>query len=247
MRTRERAIIYTALAALAAVNIITLMGRDGAAAYAKEALELKERGPAKSLTLVDPDNATDNVVVRNTAGHIAWGEQAYQQSYSMAFIHVGKPLYQLMTTEQYQEPLTELRERLQAEGQERDDELRSVYEQMQQLDPQSPEMQDLQQRFQKLRQEFEQWRQKAQREAAKLEAKQIMAAYDEIIAAVEVVAEQRNIDLVLRFLPHGAEQDTELQSPDQANSIIRGRTALKYPDDLDITTAVMEELALEVE
>jgi len=239
------------LIGLAVVNIVTLFN-DGipgrsSAAYADQARPLEELGPAKSLTLVDPDNATDNVVLRNTAGHVAWGEQAYQQSYSMAFIHVGKPLFQLMMTEQYQEPLDDLRERLQAEGKERDEELRSVYERMQELDPQSPDMKDLQERFQQLRQQFEQWRQQAQREAAKLEAKQIMAAYDEIVAAVEVVAEQRDIDLVLRFLPMGAEDDTELQSPDQANSVIRGRTALKYPDRLDITTAVLEELALEVE
>lgn len=252
MHTRERTIIYTALIALAATNIVTMFnsnpaGRSGSAAYAEDPLPLQELGPAKSLTLVDPEHADAAAVLRNRAGHVAWADDAYHQSYSIAFIHVGKPLYQLMMSEPYQDPITELRERLQAEGQQRDDTMRDLYERIQGLDPQDPQMSELQQQFNQLRQEFERWRQQAQRQASKLEAEQVMKAYDEIVAAVEVVAERRDIDLVLRFLPMGAEDEAELQSPDQANAVIRGRTALKYPEDLDITAAVMEELALEVE
>jgi hypothetical protein len=83
------------------------------------------------------------------------------------------------------------------------------------------------------------------RQLGRLAAGQIERAYRDLIAAVEVVAERRRIDLVFRFIP----TDNEFQaiSPPQAYTGIHARIALKYPPGLDVTDEVMEELALEVE
>ena len=64
-------------------------------------------------------------------------------------------------------------------------------------------------------------------------------------AAVDVVAERRNIDLVYRFVP--TEREFEALTPDVAEKEVFLRAALRYPEDLDITNDILEELSLELE
>ena len=77
----------------------------------------------------------------------------------------------------------------------------------------------------------------------KLTADQIEDAYRDLVAAVEVVSERRQIDLVFRFIPTDA--DFLTQNPPQAYIAVRARIALKYPEALNITDEVLEELAVE--
>ncbi len=50
---------------------------------------------------------------------------------------------------------------------------------------------------------------------------------------------------MLRFIP--ADLDFDAVNPAQAYTGIRGRLALKYPESLDLTDDVIEELGLELE
>ena len=76
-------------------------------------------------------------------------------------------------------------------------------------------------------------------------AEQLEKAYREMIDAVEVVADRMDIDIVYRFIP--TSEAFEAENPEQAMMAIRLRTALRYPEQLDITDAVLEEMSLEAE
>ena len=75
-----------------------------------------------------------------------------------------------------------------------------------------------------------------------LETQQIELAFRELVLAVEVVAEQKNIDIVYQFV--ATADDFATSNPGRATLAIRERAALVYPEQLDITDAVLEELAL---
>lgn len=250
MRNSERIIIYAALAALGAFNILFLTAGNGFYAMAQgeaDAVTAEKLGPAESLTLIDPENKSKALVLHNRKQHLSWGDEPYHAARSMAFLHVGKPLYGLISSEPYAQPIQDLRNELAAEAQQRDSDMRAQYEQVQALDPKDPATAERQQDFVKQRDMFQRWLQESQSRIARMEADALLRAYDEIVAAVEVVAERKKIDLVLRFLPSELGEDTEVVTADQAQAVIRGRTAVKYPEELDLTNAVMEELSLEIE
>lgn len=247
MKRNERVIVYGLLAVLSVGTALSLLSGNSGAAWAAYAAQLEKLGPAEALVLAESDSPDKSMELRNRDGRLSWSDDAYDRAYSLALVHVGKPMFGLLMSEPYQEPLNELRDELTADGQDRDQELRALFDQLQGLDQNSPDFADLQRRFGQLRQQMQQWQNQAAQRMAKLESEMLLKAYDEVVAAVEVVAERRDIDIVLRFLPLELEEETEVVSPEQAQTVIRGRTALKYPDALDITNAVMEELALEVE
>ena len=66
-----------------------------------------------------------------------------------------------------------------------------------------------------------------------------------VVGYVEIVADRKGIDTVYRFIP--TSEPFEAENPEQAMMAIRLRDALRYPEELDITTDVMEELHLEEE
>ena len=76
-----------------------------------------------------------------------------------------------------------------------------------------------------------------------LAAKHLEQAYRDMIDAVNVVGERLDIDIVNRFIPTSEEFD--LRSVESVTMAIRLRPALRYPEALDITIEVMEELSLD--
>ena len=243
MDTRERILIYGAMTVLGAMNIAVLSDGHSGSAWADNPADQERLGPATALTLIDDEGS--ELDLRNTDGRLAWEDNEYARAYSVAFVHVGKALGPLMKADEYVEEYS----RLEAEIREKDDELSQAIlaftEEHQNMTPDDPALGQAQQAFQTLLQQREQWRMSGSRQLGLLAAGQIERAYRDLIAAVEVVAEQRRIDLVFRFIP----TDNEFQavSPPQAYTGIHARIALKYPAGLDVTDAVMEELALEVE
>jgi hypothetical protein len=86
------------------------------------------------------------------------------------------------------------------------------------------------------------WREGSMRIREKFLAQQIEEAYRELVAAVEIVAERREVDLVIRFMPTGDpfEADTLMTAREQ----VLGRTFLEYPDAIDLTAEVLRELGI---
>ena len=243
MNNRERIVIYGAMALLIALNITVLANGRGSQSWAEGPANREQLGPAGTLTLVDAED--DLLVLRNTDGRLAWADGNHARALSIAFVHVGKAMGPLLEAGEYQEEY----DVLDAEFRERDKELADALfafrEEHKDTQPSDPDAADIQQAFQAMLQQREQLRAEGTRRLGALAASHIERAYRDLVAAVEVVAGQRGIDLIYRFIP----TDDEFQSitPPQAYTSVRARIALKYPLGLDITDEVMEELALEVQ
>jgi Skp family chaperone for outer membrane proteins len=238
MNTRERIVIYGALGALALLNLTALFGRAGTVALADgpEA----GLGPTESLTLVEGDK---RLVLRSRGERLAWSDSAHDRLYSIGFVHVGRAVGPLLQAEAYQDELTRLTDELQKTDNEMTARITAFLEENRDLRPDDPRAAEIQQAYQGMMQELERVRMEGTQKVAALQAEQAERAYRDFVAAVEVVAERHGIDLVLRFIPTADEFNAA--NPPAAYTAIRARLAVTYPDGLDITDEVLEELALQ--
>ncbi len=247
MNNRERIVIYGLLAALVAGNVSVMMGVTSTAALAGPAATAVrgDAPPAVPAVTLEGEVDTGDLVLRNREGRLAWGESAHDRAYSVGYVFIGKVLPQLMRSEELQEDrdrlIAELTEIAQ-DYQERLDELRGRVEGMK---GESEDAQALYQEWQALYKEHAAWQQQAMGRRGRLEAEHLELVYREMIEAVEVVADRKDIDLVYRFIPPG--EAFNAQAPEQAMMAIRLRTILRSPDELDLTVEVLEELSLEIE
>ena len=196
-------------------------------------------GPADSLELT----GDTPLIIRNTDGRISWDEQPTSQAWSIGAVHIDQVIKKLLQTEDYlgqrQEMETELKE-LEQEFNEQAMGIQEEYGEIGEDDPNFPEAQG---RMQALMQEYQQFTQAARGQITQLEAQQLERSYRELIEATEIVADKRSIDFIYRFIPTGEPFGT--QNADQALLQIQLRTFLKYPEAVDITQHVMDELDLE--
>ena len=245
MPSRERITIYALLAILIALNLSLLLGRGGTPAFADpQAAGVGELGPAQSLTLQGEAEAKD-IVLRNRSGRLAWGEAPCDRAYSVGYVYIGKVLNQLMKSEAFEEERQPLMEELQETEAEYRQRLDGIQKRLRELDPNSEEARATYEQGSSVYEEFMNWQQSALRRSGKLDAEQLERAYRELVAAVEIVADRKGIDTVYRFIP--TSEPFEAENPEQAMMAIRLRDALRYPEELDITADVMEELHLEEE
>ena len=96
--------------------------------------------------------------------------------------------------------------------------------------------------MQGLMQEYQQFAQMAQGRMAQLQAEQLERSYRDLIEAVEVVADKAEIDLVYRYIP--TSEPFMNSTVEQAMLQIQMRPFLRYPDSIDLTAKVLEELDL---
>ncbi len=243
MSNRERFVIYAALALLAAMNIAVLANGRGGSAWAQGPAELTHLGPAGSLTLAGAEDGL--LVLRNAEGRLSWSDTDYARSFSIAFVHVGQAMGPLLEADEYVDEYKELEAGFIERDQEIADAIDAFRQEHQDITPDDPGIADVQQAFQAMMQQREQMRVNAGQRLGKLAADHIERAYRDLVAAVEVVADRRGIDIVYRFIPTA--NDFSSASPQQSYTGVRARVALKYPPELDITDEVMEELSLEVQ
>jgi hypothetical protein len=115
------------------------------------------------------------------------------------------------------------------------------------LTPDDSEFEAISKEGQGLLQQRDMLIQQANAAKATLGAEQVERAYRELVDAINVVADRLEIDMVHRFIPTddpfevqpgpGAFQAAMLQ--------IRLRSVLRYPEDIDITSEVLDELGIE--
>ncbi len=242
MNSNERIAIYGALAVLLALNLSTMLGLGSPGALADATSVEDELGPAATLTLTDED---ESLVLRNTAGRLAWADNAHGRAYSVAFMAPGKAMEPLLEADQLVEERQALDDELRTNDQEFQRRIKAYEQQNAGVTPDDPRAAEVQQTYQAMRVEYEQWRAQANARMGQLTASQIEQAYRDMVAAVEVVAERKGIDIVYRFIPTADEFGAV--NPPQAYLAAAQRLALVYPDALDITDAVLEELSVETE
>ena len=96
MKRTERLFIYPVLIVLLVLNAVLVLSNTGRTAMAEAAAWLGDLGPADALKLVDGDK---EMVIRNKAGRLAWGEDGFHQTYTVAFMDISKILNPLMETD----------------------------------------------------------------------------------------------------------------------------------------------------
>jgi Skp family chaperone for outer membrane proteins len=245
MNTRERCIVYSVLAMLALSQALVLLSTGaGSQSWASARALFEEIGPATAVRLVDEDNSSaKEVVLRNEEGRLRFGDSAHSAAYSVGFVHVGKALGQLMESES----MKDARARLDEELNEKDEQFRSrmqaFEEEHRDMKPDDPNVDDVRNQYRGLLEEFQRWQMEKMGQREKLFAEQVEQAYRDVVAAVDVVADRSNVDIVYRFIP--TEDEFEATSPAAAYDAIRARVAIKYPDGLDLTDPVLEELDLD--
>ena len=110
------------------------------------------------------------------------------------------------------------------------------------LTPEDPKFPEAQERWQQMMQEYQQWQQGTMAIQQKLGSEQIEAAYRELVDATDIVAERLGVEMVIRFVP--PDEPFESETLDQASDQVGRRLFLKYPDSIDITAKIEEELGL---
>ena len=245
MTTRERVIVFGTLALLVALNVPRLFEMTGSTpAHANPAPSSFSMWPVDDLTLSGADG---DLLLRNVNGRVAWGDEPSDQARSLAFVSLGSIMQQLMARDEFETRRTELREELAAQDQTYVEQLQALDAQGRTLDPEQDgdQLQGLYEQWQAIQQQYNQWQQNAVARTGELETTFLRQSYEEMVEAVNVVAEKRSIDLVFQFTP--ADAPFEAENPGQAMSTIRMRMAMRYPKELDITDYVLEEMGLELE
>jgi hypothetical protein len=125
------------------------------------------------------------------------------------------------------------------------DALESIRDQMEGLEQDDPNALALASEGRNLLEQRRGFIQAAQMAQSQLAGTQLERAYREVVDAVKIVAEARDVDLVHRFIP----TDDAFKSTTAADATleIRLRSLLVYPNDLDITGDVASELGIELD
>ena len=238
MHRIERATIYTTLVILAIAVMSQRPGLTPAADAGAPAAE-EVLGPADRLVLNGADGAVN---VKAAGDGVGWGESPYQRTWSVATVDVPKLVRTLMESDRFDEDRTQLREEADAQNQEFQERFGAFQDEHSAVTPESPEFPEVQARFQEMMQEYQQWQQGTMAIQQKLGAEQIETAFKEMVEAIDIVAEEEGIDLVLRFVP--VDQPFGVEMMDAANLQVQRRAILHYPDTIDITAKVEQELGL---
>lgn len=246
MPRNERSLLFTIVGLLAILNVVLLLQPATPVAQADDAASADPTlGPAAAIELTPGSAEGEAITLRNEEGHIAWGEHPQQRVWSMGYVHIGPMLNQLMDAEEFKEE----REGLSAELKEKDEEisamLQEIQEEFNELGDDEVARQEIMQRGQSLYEEYQKFQQQAEMLQQGLAADQIERAYRELVAAVNVVADRLDLDLVQRFIP--TEDEFQGLNIETAMQEIRLRSMLRYPEGCDITSEVREELNLESE
>lgn len=200
-------------------------------------------GPASELVL--EGEGGDPVTLKADEGHLAWGDAPSHRAWSEAWVSIGPLLDHLMRSESFQEERRKLGEEMQEDEQIIVDALESIRDQMEGLEPDDPDVQALAEEGRNLLQQRQAFMQAAQVAQSQLAGTQLERAYRELVDAVKIVAEAKDIDLVHRFIPTD-EPFNSTAAPD-ATLEIRLRSLLVYPEDLDITKDIADELGIDLD
>lgn len=246
MFRNERTLLLSFVGLLTMLNFVLLMQGGPTTANADEADSIDPvLGPAAGLTLTDTGEDGTEMTLKNKDGHLSWGDEPQQVTFSEGYVHIGALLTQLMDSEQFEEERVEL----QAEIKERGDEYNEKLEEIQQEWEESAEdeavQEEIRRRGQQLYQEYQQFQQQVDALQQGLTADQLERAYRDLVSAVNVVADRLKIDTVYRFIP--TEDEFTSVTIDAAMMEIRLRSLLRYPDECNITSDVIEELNLNQE
>jgi len=234
MRLTERFVIYGLIATL----LVVVLSQQRPPAIASTPLA-DEVGPTDALVL---RGSKGDLKVRNGDGRIAWGDRPTDRAMSVAFVDADRIMSAFMEGDRLADARKSMEERHEARGKEIQQKRDDFMKEFGKVEPGHPDFDRAMEAWGALRTTMESWREEMGKEYEGLLKEQIGSAWKEILAGVDVVAERRGIDIVLRFVPATKEFDAE--DPEGGIHQIFSRTALRMPEALDLTSDVLRELNL---
>ena len=239
MHRYERLVVHSLLALLTVAMLADFGGRESVA-IGDDAEPAKETlGPADELIL---RGKSVDLTLRDDDGDLAFGDDPTARAWSIGAVNVPKLLGLLMESDRFGEDRKEIQATAETQIATFEAQFKDFQEEHVDVTPESPEFPEVQARFQAMMQEYQTWQKGTMAIQQRLGAEQIEVAYRELIEAVDIVAEKRNIDIVTRFVP--TSDPFKADSMELASEQVRRRLFLRYPDAIDITEAVSAELGL---
>ncbi|MSQ90448.1 MAG: OmpH family outer membrane protein [Phycisphaerales bacterium] len=193
-------------------------------------------GPADGLVLT----GKETLRVTNEAGRLGWSDQPGSRAFSLGTVHVGRILNALMKSDKYQREREEFDAARAAKGKEFESRYKELMEKAQGLTPESPEFPAMREEFEGFQKEASDWNNLNETEGRAMVARHYQGAYADLRAAVDVVADRRKIDLVMRFVPPAEEIKPGDES--EIGRQLLARTFLRSPDAIDITEDILTEM-----
>jgi len=244
MSPRERVAVFSLLFAVLLINAAVLVAAAARPALAGARLLLDTLGPTDGVIFSSAEGEEEQITLRAEGGHLAWSDSPHARMYSVAFVNQQDIISKLLETETYMQDRERLTGEIQKEQEEwsrKETELREKYADFTGAD--DPRAEEARADFGELQAGFVEWQNTANERVNEMAVNQLKQAYQEILDAVDVVADRAGIDIVLRFTPRDAELAEGISG--QTMLDIRMRSALRYPDGLDMTPEVLEEMALD--
>ncbi|MSR69346.1 MAG: OmpH family outer membrane protein [Phycisphaerales bacterium] len=221
-----------------ALTALFITGLDRPAAARAMPL-LQDLGPADALILA----GKDALRVINTDGRLSWSDQPGSRAFSLGTVHVGRILNALLKSAKYSDELEELSAARKNKGDEFEKRYRELMEKGQGINKDSPESPAMREQFEAFQKEYTAWSAANEVTGREMMARHYQGAYSDICEAVEVVADRRKIDLVMRFVP----PRDKITPGDDADVVrqLSARTFLRVPESIDLTEDIISEMHLQ--
>ncbi|MBX3356063.1 MAG: OmpH family outer membrane protein [Phycisphaeraceae bacterium] len=212
--------------------------RPGSRADA-EANQRDDLGPTDGLIL---RGTKGDLRVRDAEGRLAWGDRPTDRVTSIAFVHVDRIMTLLMDAPRLSDERKALEDRERSKMEEFQAKRDEFIRQYGRVNPDHPDFERASEAWRVLRESLDQWQQEMSKDNERLLKEQIDVSWKEILSAIDVVAERKGVDIVLRFVPTA--EPFVAEDPTGGISQLLGRTVLKMPETLDLTSDVMRQLNL---
>ncbi len=196
-------------------------------------------GPADEIVL---SGTPAPLTLSNQDGRLAWGSQPSNRVLSLGTLHLDRIMRAILQSTSYEAERRTVTEEAETQNKDFESRFKELEQKYGHLTKESPEYPEAEAAFRGLRGEFDAWVAGMQRIQSRLAVEQMERAYKEILVAVDVVAERDGIDLIMRFVP--AERPFEAGSVADAMLQIHARPMLHMPESIDVTDAVMKEMAV---
>ena len=146
---------------------------------------------------------------------------------------------EMQETKDAQKGMGEERDRLNAIGKEKADEVRKLQAERDQIKPDSPKYDDLNEKLTDAALDFKLWQAKATSGAERNQKRQIKALFQKVEAAVAEIAKRDGYDLVLTKVRPELPANVDNINYDQIVAALSGRNVLYASPKVDISDAVI--------
>lgn len=199
----------------------------------------QDLGPADALVLT----GKSELRLANVDGRLSWSNQPTSRAFSLGTVHVGRILEALLMSDKYARELEDYLSEQQRMSEQFEARYKQMLEKAGKIDEDSPEAPAAREEFEAFQREFTVWNESSESGVRAMESRHYQSAYADLREAVEVVADRRKIDLVMRFIPP-ADKITVGDTASITQQLM-ARTFLRLPDSIDMTDDVLTEMNLQ--